>query len=220
MKKILIALQFFITLGLLCGSVSSLAIESPDELVKRTAEDVLATVRSDKDIQAGDQEKIFALAEEKIVPNFSFDKVSRMVLGKNWTKATPEQKTAFQAEFRTLLIRTYASALSKYRNQTIEYKPLRLADEASIASVKTQIIQSGGQPIVVDYSLEKQADVWKVYDIVIEGVSLVTNYRSQFAQEIRQNGLDSLVKKLNDKNSAAMAKNAASQNTSTQKVSN
>lgn len=204
--------DFFIALSLLCFSATSFAIEGPDELVKRTAEDVLATVKNDQDIQAGDQEKIFALAEEKIVPNFDFDKVSRMVLGKNWTKATPDQKTAFQAEFRTLLIRTYASALSKYRNQTIEYKPFRLVNASNIASVKTQIIQPGGQPIAVDYTLEKQPDAWKVYDIVIEGVSLVTNYRGQFAQEIRQNGLDSLIKKLADKNKAAQPKTASTQN--------
>ncbi len=198
--------QIFIALSLLCFSVTVFAIEGPDELVKRTAEDVLATVKGDADIQAGNQGKIFALAEEKIVPNFNFDKVSRMVLGKNWTKATPEQKTAFQAEFRSLLIRTYATALSKYRNQVIEYKPFRKASESNVASVKTLIIQPGGQPIAVDYTLEKQADAWKVYDIVIEGVSLVTNYRGQFSQEIRTNGLDSLIKKLADKNRAAEAK--------------
>ena len=208
MQKLLLALT------MLCFSMTGYAIEGPDELVKRTAEDVLATVKSDADIQAGNQDKIFALAEEKIVPNFNFDKVSRLVLGKNWTKATPEQKTAFQAEFRTLLIRTYATALSKYKNQTIEYKPLRMAEGANTVSVKTAIVQPGGQPIAVDYSLEKKADTWKVYDIVIEGVSLVTNYRSQFAQEIRQNGLDSLIKKLGDKNKAAMAKNAATQKAS------
>jgi phospholipid transport system substrate-binding protein len=208
MKKLLLILC------MLCISMTAFAIEGPDELVKRTAEDVLATVKNDADIQAGDQDKIFALAEEKIVPNFNFDKVSRLVLGKNWTKATPDQKTAFQAEFRTLLIRTYATALSKYKNQTIEYKPLRMADGASTASVKTAILQPAGQPIAVDYSLEKKSDVWKVYDIVIEGVSLVTNYRGQFAQEIRQNGIDSLIKKLGDKNKAAMAKNAATQKAS------
>jgi phospholipid transport system substrate-binding protein len=204
--------QFFIALSLLCFSMVSFAAEGPDELVKRTAEDVLATVKSDKDIQAGDQEKIFALAEQKIVPNFDFDKVSRMVLGKNWTIATPDQKAAFQNEFRTLLIRTYASALSKYRNQTIEYKPFRLVSDSDIASVKTQIVQPDGQPIEVDYTLVKQPEAWKVYDIVIEGVSLVTNYRGQFAQEIRQNGLDSLIKKLADKNKAAQAKTASNHN--------
>jgi len=209
MKNFIMVFRFFIALTLLGFSAASFAVESPDELVKRTADDVLATVKNDKDIQAGDQEKVFALAEEKIVPNFNFDKVSRMVLGKNWTKATPEQKTAFQAEFRTLLIRTYASALSKYKNQTIEYKPFRMVNASNIASVKTQIIQPGGQPIAVDYTLEKQAETWKVYDIVIEGVSLVTNYRGQFAQEIRQNGMDSLIKKLADKNTAAQAKTAS-----------
>ncbi len=208
MKKLLLALS------LLCFSLTVLATEGPDELVKRTADDVLAVVKTDKDIQAGDQQKIFALAEEKIVPNFNFDKVSRMVLGKNWTKATPEQKTAFQAEFRTLLIRTYATALSKYRNQTIEYKPMRMAEGATTASVKTQIVQPGGQPIEVNYTLERQPEAWKVYDIVIEGVSLVTNYRGQFAQEIRQNGLDSLIKKLADKNKAAQAKAASSNSAS------
>lgn len=197
--------QFIAALGMFLASTMAVAAEGPDELVKRTADDVLAVVKSDKDIQAGNQDKIFKLAEEKILPNFNFDKVSRLVLGKNWTKATPEQKTAFQNEFKTLLLRTYATALSKYKNQVIEYKPLRLAEGTTSATVKTSIVQQGGQPIAVDYSLEKGADAWKVYDIVIEGVSLVTNYRSQFAQEIRQNGLDSLIKKLAEKNGAAKA---------------
>ena len=199
--------RFFIGLSLICFASASFATEAPDELVKRTAEDVLTIIKSDKDIQAGNQEKLFALTEEKILPNFNFDKVSRLVLGKNWTKATPDQKTEFQSEFKSLLLRTYATALSKYKNQTIEYAPLRMADGATTASVKTSIVQSGGQPIAVNYTLEKQVDAtWKVYDIVIEGVSLVTNYRGQFAQEIRQNGLDSLIKKLADKNKAAGVK--------------
>ena len=182
----------------------SLAAElSADELVKRTADDVLNTIKSDKDIQAGDQKKIFALAEEKILPNFDFDRVCRMVLGKNWRSATPEQQAAFQKEFRTLLLRTYATALGKYKDQVIEYKPMRAEAGAKNVSVKTQILQPGGQPISVDYSLVKAENGWKVYDIVIESVSLVTNYRSQFSSEIRQNGLDSLNKKLADKNKAS-----------------
>ena len=199
-KHLLIACSLF------CFSSAIFASDSPDELVKKTAEDVLAIVKTDKDIQAGDQNKIFALAEEKILPNFDFDRVSRLVLGKNWTKATPEQKAAFQSEFRTLLLRTYATALSKYKNQTIEYKPFRMTDDANTATVKTQILQPGGQPVAVDYTLAKEQNVWKVYDIVIEGVSLVTNYRGQFSQEVRQNGLDSLIKKLTDKNAAAKTK--------------
>jgi phospholipid transport system substrate-binding protein len=188
--------------------VSSVAFAgvAPDQLVKKTADDVIEVIKSDKDIQAGNQQKIFALAEEKILPNFDFEKVSRLVLGKNWTKATPEQQSAFQAEFKTLLLRTYATALSKYKNQTIEYKPFRLDPGAETATVKTAIQQPGGEPIAVDYTLSKKGDDWKVYDIVIESVSLVTNYRSQFAQEIRQNGLDSLNKKLAEKNKAATGK--------------
>ena len=199
---------FLIASVMLCFTTTIFAIEKPDELVKRTAEDVLTIVKNDKDIQAGNQDKLYILTEEKILPNFNFDRVSRLVLGKNWTRATPEQKSAFQKEFKSLLLRTYSVALSKYKNQTIEYKPLRMAEGATNVTVKTAILQSGGQPVVVDYSLEKQADAWKVYDIVIEGVSLVTNYRSQFTQEIRQNGLDSLIKKLADKNATAKSKSS------------
>ena len=171
-----------------------------DVFVKGVADDVLTIVKKDKDIQNGDQEKIFALAEEKIMPNFNFDHVCRLVLGKNFSKASKEQQDAFQREFRTLLIRTYASALSKYRNQTIEYKPMRdIADDKQV-TVKTQILQPGGQPIGVDYTLEQMGDVWKVYDITIEGVSLVTNYRGQFSNEVRQGGMDGLIQKLVEKN--------------------
>lgn len=189
--------------GLYIGSASANAEIAADELVKQTADEVLAVVKSDKDIQAGNQQKIFALAEEKIMPNFDFDRVCRMVLGKNWKSATPEQQAMFQKEFRSLLLRTYATALGKYKDQVIEYKPLRAEPGAKNVSVKTQILQPGGQPIAVDYSLVKVDNGWKVYDIVIEQVSLVTNYRSQFSNEIRQNGIDSLNKKLADKNKAA-----------------
>jgi phospholipid transport system substrate-binding protein len=195
--------SFFIALSFFCFSNIVFAIEAPDALVKRTAEDVLEIVKSDADIQAGNQAKIFALAEEKILPNFNFERVSRLVLGKNWTRATAEQKATFQKEFRTLLLRTYATALSKYQDQKIEFLPLRMTAEAKTASVKTKIIQSGGQPIQVDYALAQEDNAWKVYDIVIEGVSLVTNYRGQFSQEVRQNGLDSLIEKLANKNANA-----------------
>jgi len=189
--------------SLVFSSGVAVAETSADDLVKQTAEDVLSTIKNDKDIQAGNQQKIFALAEEKILPNFDFDRVCRMVLGKNWKTASPEQQAAFQKEFRSLLLRTYATALSKYKNQVIEYKPMRAEPGAKNVSVKTQILQPGGQPIAVDYSLVKGDSGWKVYDIVIESVSLVTNYRSQFSNEIRTNGLDSLNKKLAEKNKAA-----------------
>ena len=185
---------------LFCASATAHANVPADVFVKGVADDVLTIVKKDKDIQNGDQEKIFALAEEKIMPNFNFDHVCRLVLGKNFSKASKEQQDAFQREFRALLIRTYASALSKYRNQTIEYKPMRdIADDKQV-TVKTQILQPGGQPIGVDYTLEQMGDVWKVYDITIEGVSLVTNYRGQFSNEVRQGGMDGLIQKLVEKN--------------------
>jgi phospholipid transport system substrate-binding protein len=189
--------------GLVFSSGAAVAEISADELVKRTAEDVMSTIKSDKDIQAGNQQKIFALAEEKILPNFDFDRVCRMVLGKNWKSASPEQQAAFQKEFRSLLLRTYATALSKYKNQVIEYKPMRAEPGAKNVSVKTQILQPGGQPIAVDYSLVKGDNGWKVYDIVIESVRLVPNYRSQFRNENPTNGLHSLKKKLAEKKKAA-----------------
>lgn len=194
---------FILSASLMAASGAALAEISADDLVKQTAEDVLNTIKNDKDIQAGNQQKIFALAEEKILPNFDFERVCRMVLGKNWKSASPEQQAVFQKEFRSLLLRTYATALGKYKNQVIEYKPLRAEPDAKNVSVKTQILQPGGQPIAVDYSLVKGENGWKVYDIVIESVSLVTNYRSQFSNEIRTNGLDSLNKKLAEKNKAA-----------------
>lgn len=191
--------------GVALMGVMQLAVAdvAPDVLVKSTADEVLAIVKKDKDIQAGDQKKIFALAEEKILPNFDFDRVSRMVLGKNWNRASKEQQDAFQKEFRSLMLRTYATALGKYRNQTINYKPLRAEPSDKEVTVKTEIVQPGGQPIAVDYSLEKTGEAWKVYDIVIEGVSLVTNYRGQFSNEIRQSGLDGLIQKLADKNAGS-----------------
>ncbi len=199
--KCLLAFGFFLSLFAATGIAN--AELAPDVLVKQTADDVLIIIRTDKDIQAGNQQKLYAVIEDKILPNFDFDRVCRMVLGKNWKTATPEQQAIFQKEFRSLLLRTYSSALSKYKDQVIEYKPMRYEADEKNVSVKTQILQAGGQPVAVDYSLVKGPAGWKVYDIVIENVSLVTNYRSQFSNEIRQNGLDSLNKKLADKNTVA-----------------
>lgn len=196
--------RFVWVLALVGFSTMAAAEVAPDVLVKKTAEEVLEIVRNDKDIQNGDQKKIFDLAETKILPNFDFERVCRLVLGRNWANATDEQKAQFQKEFRSLLLRTYSSALSKYRNQTIEYLPFRLQPEATRATVKTRILQPGGQPIGLDYALEKGPSGWKVFDIVVEDVSLVTNYRSQFSNEIRQvGGMDGLIQRLAEKNREA-----------------
>jgi len=195
--------KFLVGISLCIFIASANAEVAPDVLVKQTADEVLTIINNDKEIQAGNKQQLYALVEAKILPNFDFNRVCRMVLGKSWRSATPEQQAIFQKEFRSLLLRTYASALGKYKDQIIEYKPLRMEVDAKNVSVKTQILQPGGQPVAVDYDLIKSENGWKVYDIVIESVSLVTNYRSQFSNEIRLNGLDSLNKKLEEKNKSA-----------------
>ena len=172
----------------------------PEDLVKKTAEDVLFAIKADEEIQKGNKEKIYQLAEEKILPNFDFEKVARLVLGRAWRSASDDQKKGFIIEFRTLLLKTYAVALSKYKNQKIKFKPTRMSDTDEIVIVKSEIIQNGAQPIRVNYALSKRTGKWLVFDIVIEGVSLVTNYRSQFSSVIKKNGIDTLIKRLAKKN--------------------
>jgi len=197
MKKYFINLFFLI---LLFFSFNSIADLGPDELVKRTAEDVIFAIKADEEIQKGNKEKIYKLAEDKILPNFDFERIARLVLGRAWRKTNDNQKKEFISEFRTLLLKTYAVALSKYKDQEIKFKPTKFSDADEIVVVKSEIVQSGGQPIKVNYALANNSGKWLVFDIVIEGVSLVTNYRSQFSTEIRKNGIDVLIDKLAKKN--------------------
>jgi len=196
LKKYLIKLLFLAVFF----SLHSIAALGPEDLVRKTAEDVLFAIKTDKEIQKGNKEKIYKLAEEKILPNIDFEKVARLVLGRAWRSASDEQKKQFINQFRTLLLKTYAVALSKYQDQKIEFKPTRMSETDEIVIVKSEIIQNGGQPIRVNYALSKSTGKWLVFDIVIEGVSLVTNYRSQFSSVIRKNGMDVLIKKLAEKN--------------------
>lgn len=172
----------------------------PDVMVKNTANEVLEIIKSDKDIENGDMNKIGKLVEAKIATKFDFDRMSRSVLGRKWNVASKEDKDKFISEFSALLIRTYSSALSKYRNQAIEYKPLRAEPGDNEVKVRTQIVQSGSPAIPLDYSTEKIEDTWKVYDVSIDGLSLVTTYRGQFAEEVKQNGVDGVPQKLAEKN--------------------
>jgi len=192
--------KYLLLLVALIISTSVLADLAPDELVRKTADDVINELKKDKDIKVGDRAKIYKLAEEKILPNFDFKRICRLVLGKNWRSMTVDQRNVFQVEFRGLLLRTYAIALSKFRDQTIEFKPLRMKSSDKIVLVKTEITQSGGQPIDVNYALSNSTGKWLVFDIIIEGVSLVTNYRSQFASQVKKNGIEDLLKKLSEKN--------------------
>ena len=173
---------------------------APDELIRKTADDVISALKSDAGSKNINKKRLYQLAEEKILPSFDFERISRLVLGKAWRKATDLQKKQFKIEFRSLLLRTYSIALSKYKDQGIEIKPMRMKPVDEIVTVKTEIVQDGAQPIKVNYALAKNGDSWLVFDIVIEGVSLVTNYRSQFSSEIRKGGMDSLNKKLANKN--------------------
>lgn len=204
MKSMVKAFSSILLMFMLTFQVGvSVASTSAEDLVKKTSDDVLNIVKNDKDIQSGDMSKIYALAEEKILPNFDFDRVCQMVLGKNWRTATDAQKASFTKEFRSLLLRTYASALTKYRNQEIVYKSSRLSKDKVYSKVETEILQESGPAVEVGYTLVNDHDQWKVFDIEIANVSLVTNYRNQFGSEIRQNGLDSLIQKLSEKNKSA-----------------
>jgi phospholipid transport system substrate-binding protein len=176
---------------------------APDELVRRTTNEVLNIIRNDKDLAAGDNRKIVQLAEEKVLPNFNFSRMTQLAVGRAWRDASDAQKEALTKEFRTLLVRTYSTSLASYRNQTIEVKPLKVAAGEKEVVVKTVINQPGGQPIPIDYSMEKTDKGWKAYDIVVDSVSLVTNYRSTFAEEVRKAGIDGLIKTLADRNTKA-----------------
>src|SRR3989338_276723 len=197
-----LCLKFPILLALLLVNGAHADTAAPDAMVKNTANDVLEILKSDKDIENGDMNKLGKLVEEKIATKFDFDRMSKMMLGRNWNTASKEQQNQFIVEFRSLLVRTYSSALSKYRNQTIEYKPLGAKSGDTEVKVKTQIIKPGGPSIPLDYSLAKIEGTWKVYDVSIDGLSLVAIYQGQFAEEIKNNGLNSLIQKLAEKNNS------------------
>ena len=182
------------------GSTAFAQVDSPDGLIKKVTEDVLTIVRQDKDIQSGNAKKVIELVEAKVLPNFNFQHMTALAMGKDWNKASPEQKKRLAEEFKTLLVRTYSNALTGYRNQTIRYKPTKMQPGDDDVVVRTEVVQPGSKAIQLDYSMEKMADGWKVYDVVVAGVSLVTNYRDTFNQEVRANGVDGLLQMLVNKN--------------------
>lgn len=175
----------------------------PDLLVKNVTNEVLEVVRKDKDIQAGNTKKTLGLVEAKVLPHFNFQRMTQLALGREWRQATPDQSKILVDEFRDLLVRTYSKALTEFRDQEISFKPFKMAAADTDVKVRTEIKQTGGKPVQLDYFLEKGASGWKVYDLEVGGVSLVTNYRSSFAQEVRANGIDGLIRTLQAKNKAA-----------------
>ena len=195
-------LRKFALLLATCVPLLAAAQEAPDAMVKRVTDEVLTIIRSDKDLQSGDARKIATLAEQKVLPHFDFTRMTRLAVGRNWQQASDSQKDALTKEFRTLLVRTYSSSLTAYRNQTIEVKPAKMGAQDKDVTVRTQVIQQGGPPIPIDYAMEKAADGWKVYDVTIDGASLVTTYRSSFNDQISKGGIDGLIKTLADRNKA------------------
>ncbi|WP_324778954.1 MlaC/ttg2D family ABC transporter substrate-binding protein [Thiobacillus sedimenti] len=171
----------------------------PDVLARTTTQEVLAILKKDKDIRGGDMSKVYQLVEAKILPNFDFNRMTQLAVGKHWPRATAKQKQALVTEFRNLLVRTYSASLTAFTNQSVEFKPLAMKPGDTDVTVRSQIIQPGGQPIPIDYSMYQTSFGWKVYDVTIDGVSLVTNYRTSFAATIRQSGIDGLIKTLADK---------------------
>jgi phospholipid transport system substrate-binding protein len=180
---------------------SALAQElAPDALIKRMSEEVIAELRKDKDLRAGNSAKITALTEAKIVPHFDFRRITQIAMGPSWRRATPEQQERLTQEFRTLLVRTYSGALAGYRDQVIEFRPLRAAPGDTEVTVKSLIRQPGAQTIDIEYDLAKNGAEWKIFDVRISGISLVASYRTAFAEEVRNNGVDSLIGVLAAKN--------------------
>lgn len=200
-----LALAAFAIAAPLAGASPAVA---PDELVRKSIDEVLAIVKSDKDLQGGDQRKILELVEQKVLPHFDFSRMTRLAMGRNWTRASAEQKESLVREFRTLLVRTYSTSLSQYRNQTIEVKPAKLAAGDTDTVVRTVVNQPGGLPIPIDYGMEQSGTGWKVYDVVVDGVSLVTTYRGSFHEQVQKNGVDGLVKMLADRNRSLEAAKA------------
>jgi phospholipid transport system substrate-binding protein len=178
---------------------------APDVLVKNVTNEVLDIIRKDKDIQGGNARKAAELIEVKVLPNFDFNRMTALAVSREWRNATPEQQKALIAEFHTLLVRTYANALTSYRNQTIDFKPFKMDAGETDVTVRSEVKQPGAKPISIDYSLQKTDGGWKVYDVIVGGVSLVTSYRDQFKQEISASGIDGLIKSLQAKNRAPAA---------------
>lgn len=185
--------------ALILGMQTSFAADAntaPDVLARSTTQEVLSILKADKEIQGGNLQKVYELVEAKILPNFDFNRMTQLAVGKHWSSASAQQKQALVSEFRNLLVRTYASSLTAFSNQAVDFKPVNMKPGDEEVVVKSEVKQPGGQVIPIDYSMYQTAFGWKVYDVSIDGVSLVTNYRSSFSTKIRQSGIDGLINQL------------------------
>jgi phospholipid transport system substrate-binding protein len=191
--------------AVLASPMAFAAEEGPDALVKRISSEVMDAVKADPAIQAGDVSRIVTLVDTKIMPNVNFSRMTASAVGKYWRQATPEQQAKLQAEFKTLLVRTYAGALGEVKDQSLTFKPARFRPEDTDVVIRS-VVRGRGEPIQLDYRMEKSADGWKIYDLNVLGIWLVDTYRSQFAQEINNNGLDGLIATLVQRNKSSTGK--------------
>jgi len=173
---------------------------APNELVQKITDEILAAIKSDKQLAAGDKQKAMKLAEEKVLPYVDFEQATRLAVGRAWREATPEQKKRLVSEFRNMLVRTYSNAISTYEGQTLKVLPARGKQDPEETVVRTQFIRAGCQPLPIDFTMHQKEGTWKVYDITVEGVSLVMTYRSEFDAIVKQKGIDGLIQALATKN--------------------
>jgi phospholipid transport system substrate-binding protein len=202
-KRVLVALWF----ALVAPAAFAEDI-APDTLMKQISDEVIAAIRQDKAIQEGDAAKIAALVEAKILPHFDFVRITQLAIGTGWRQASAEQKDALRREFQTLLVRSYSGALAGYSGQVIEFSPLRSKPGDTEVTVRSRIRQPGAEAIVIEYDMEKSAAGWKVFDVRISGISLIATYRTTFAEEVRNRGVDGLIALLASKNRERRAQSA------------
>jgi len=180
---------------------------APDRLVDRTVKEVIEIIQKDEELKNGNRDKMLDLIETKILPHFNFSRMTQLAMGQHWSKAAPEQQSKLVNEFRTLLVRTYSNALTSYNHETINVNPIKQLGDQVETTVRTVVIQGNGkEPVPIDYSMEKKPDGWKVYDVTVAGVSLVTNYRGTFNSQVRKGGVEGLLKALEDKNKSLVGK--------------
>lgn len=184
---------------------------APDVLVKNVTLEVVEIISRDKEIKGGSQQKVIAVIEAKVLPHFNFAGMTALAMGQNWGKANAEQKKLLIEEFKNLLVRTYASALATYSDQKFEFRPLRAKSTDTDVTVNVRVMQSGAQPVTIDYDMEKTAGGWKVYNVYVAGVSLVQNYRTDFANQVRAGGIDGLIRTLQTKNKSLEQRAAAAE---------
>jgi phospholipid transport system substrate-binding protein len=197
--KTLVRFWVLLWAALFALSVSAQEMK-PDELVKKVTDEILAAVKSDKQLAAGDKQKALKLAEEKVMPHIDFQEATRLAVGRSWREASKEQKEKLTSEFRRMLVRTYSSAISAYEGQTMKVQPVHMKAGETDVTVHNQYIRPGGKPVQLDYQMHKTSEGWKIYDIIVEGVSLVLTYRSEFDAVVKQQGVDGLIKRLAEKN--------------------